>query len=506
MPEKCAETNTGELIADLQLTVEGLSQEVHVLRTVLDEIRDDYRWALRNGHPSKIEETVRGNDDISEAEPTAKPRPKPVEYDEPEDSKLAPQKEELEDTGAEEPEEIETTEPVKSLLANDTQERIDDHELWIKTVRDPASQYSEGLRILQVSGGKATAAYEVSPLPDGSWAIRTSLSYWCGNCEGYHSGWDVYKSRDVCIDQFESRAKQFFLKPLDGEGNETQQHARMEMLKHFETGLFRFVEPEITPQEKSDAENLEPLKSRLLEYLSARVGLVNLRDIRSDMGFPEIDNENPLANPVNRALVALQESGNVSVIETNFGEPDFLFQRPLFLRPDRQENFNEKPFYDWPEPEEDRDRLTVDRVGNNGDGGEHRFTVKRGDTVEAFFSKDKQEIGKVVGISHANREVRVSFQAITNGRLTEGTWFAIGSIYPALEPISAENNFVPLSDVIEQVNQANMPQEKEFTEADRVPPSSQDSPSRDSVDVLLGDFPGRDMESLTDNHRTYYSR
>ena len=60
MPEKCAETNTGELIADLQQTVEELSQEVHVLRTVLDEIRDDYRWALRNGHPSKIEETVRG--------------------------------------------------------------------------------------------------------------------------------------------------------------------------------------------------------------------------------------------------------------------------------------------------------------------------------------------------------------------------------------------------------------------------------------------------------------
>ena len=88
---------------------------------------------------------------------------------------------------------------------------------------------------------------------------------------------------------------------------------------------------------------------------------------------------------MNRALVDLQSDGNVSVIETDFGEPSFLFLKPLYLRPDRQNNFDGIPFYDWPEAEEDRDTLTVDRVGENGDGGEHRFTVKRGDTVEAFF-------------------------------------------------------------------------------------------------------------------------
>ena len=62
------------------------------------------------------------------------------------------------------------------------------------------------------------------------------------------------------------------------------------------------------------------------------------------------------------------------------------------------------------------------------------------------------------------------FSAITNGRESEGTWFAIGSIYPALEPAFNDNDSsVPLSDIIEEANQTNTPQEEEFTEADRVP-------------------------------------
>ncbi len=523
------ETNTGELIENLQQTVEELSQEVHVLRNVLDEIREDFSWALRNGHPTPehelqhpilkkmaldpsatdwqnrleiVTESVGSHEASKNTVPTALP----VVLDQPEsrkDPEFDPQEEELGDAEAEKKEEIETTKSVTSLLAHNTQERIDDHEQWIKTVRDSAYKNSEGLRKLQASDGKATAEYQVSPLPNGKWAVRTSLSYWCGNCEGYHSGWDVYESRDVCIDQFESRAKQFFQKAIDGEGNETQQHARKEILKHFETGLFGFVEPDIVQEEAKwndisenkiiDDEVLQPLKHRILEYLSANVGSVSLGDIRSDIGFPEIDADDPLANPVNCALVALERAGNVSVIESDFGEPSFLFQKPLYLRPDRQENFDGSPFYDWPEAEEDRDTLTVDRVGNNGDGGEHRFTAKRGDTVEAFFSKDKQEIGKVVGISHVNREVRVAFR-----EGTEGTWFAISSIYPALERVPDEDNSVPLSDVIEKVNSQNTPQEKEWSEADRVPSSNQDS-----ADVLLRDSPGRGMESLTDNQRLY---
>ena len=63
----------------------------------------------------------------------------------------------------------------------------------------------------------------------------------------------------------------------------------------------------------------------------------------------------------------------------------FLFQKPLYLRPDRQENFGGIPSYDWPDTEEDRDTLTVDRVGDNGDGGEHRFYGQTWRHGRSFF-------------------------------------------------------------------------------------------------------------------------
>jgi len=156
--------------------------------------------------------------------------------------------------------------------------------------------------------------------------MRLSLSYWCGDCEGYHSGWDVYNSREACIDQFENRAKKFFQKQIDHGGNETQRIARKEMLKHFEGSLFGFVEPDVVHEEDEPVGIDDPiLQSRILEYLTANVGSVKLsdirHDIRHDIGFPEIDSDDPLANPVNRALVALERAGNVSVIENDFGEP-----------------------------------------------------------------------------------------------------------------------------------------------------------------------------------------
>ncbi|WP_298865083.1 hypothetical protein [uncultured Gimesia sp.] len=471
--EKNDHTPFGESIDELQQTVEELSQEVRVLRDVLDEIREDFSWALRNGHSESIEEAVADNIIDSEHEPTEK-------Y-----------------VKQSEPEEVSIEEPVTSLLANNTEGRINEHEEWVKIVRDPAQKNSEGLRKLQADNGKATAEYEVAPLPDGGYAIRITLSYHCGDTQGTAIPWSEYDSREACINQFESRAKQFFQKPIDNGGNEAQQVARKEMLKHFEDSLFGFVEPDVSEEERVVTENVDDeklvqLKHRILEYLSANVVSVKLSDIRNDMGFSEIDSADPLANPVNHALVALEKAGNVSVIETDFGEPSFLFQRPLYLRPDRQNNFSGLPFYEWPEPEEGRDALTVDRVGSNGDGGEHRFTVKRGDTVEAFFSKDKQKIGKVVGLSHANREVGVAFR-----EGTEGIWFAIGSIYPALEPASDED-LIPLSDVIEKANDQNTPQEKEWSEADRV-----SSSNKKSADVFVPDSHSKGVKSLTDNHRSY---
>ena len=62
------------------------------------------------------------------------------------------------------------------------------------------------------------------------------------------------------------------------------------------------------------------------------------------------------------------------------------------------------------------------------DGGPHRLTMIRGETVIVFFSRDKTETGTVAGISHARQEVRVRFR---DG--IDGQWFPVGAIYPAVD-------------------------------------------------------------------------
>jgi hypothetical protein len=51
-----------------------------------------------------------------------------------------------------------------------------------------------------------------------------------------------------------------------------------------------------------------------------------------------------------------------------------------------------------------------------------------------FFSRDKLEIGEVVGISKANRQVSVRFSGANNG-----IWFDVGQIYPAVQQVVPEN-------------------------------------------------------------------
>lgn len=106
--------------------------------------------------------------------------------------------------------------------------------------------------------------------------------------------------------------------------------------------------------------------------------------------------------------------------------------RQLLTNPDRQITFAGASHYDWPEPDHDRDTITVDRLRDDIDGPTHRFVIKRGDFVEVFFNKDKVDYGSVVGISHARSEVRVLFDGAS-----EGVWFAAACIYPAVPERSA---------------------------------------------------------------------
>lgn len=125
-------------------------------------------------------------------------------------------------------------------------------------------------------------------------------------------------------------------------------------------------------------------------------------------------------------------------------------QQTDFVRNDRQITYpNAVTHYDWPPAKElhDRDTISVERVSDNNGNVPHRFIIKRGDTVNAYFSNKKIETGKVTGISHARKEVRVSF-----GNDSKGIWFSAGAIYPAPEPEPTPTNKVPLSKIIEKVN------------------------------------------------------
>lgn len=142
-------------------------------------------------------------------------------------------------------------------------------------------------------------------------------------------------------------------------------------------------------------------------------------------------------------------------------------QAPPLVRPDRQLTYDGLDSWSWPDPTplHDHDTITVDRIRDDIDGPSHRFLIQRGDMVEAFFSKDRLETGEVVGISHANQEVRVRFD-----EGTDGIWFPKGCIYPIAHqetrPTVRGRRF---SEVIAEVNSRNG---DGLTEADRILPAT----------------------------------
>ena len=141
----------------------------------------------------------------------------------------------------------------------------------------------------------------------------------------------------------------------------------------------------------------------------------------------------------------------------------------LPIRPDRQVVYPDAvSHYDWPSAEElhDRDTITVDRViDSERDGPAHRFVIKRGDTVNTFLSSSGFLTGTVVGISHAENQVRVSH----NGDPAKGQWWNVGSVYPAKEPKPVSvPNAAPLSEVVSLLNDKHEP-EGGWTDAEKVP-------------------------------------
>ena len=136
-------------------------------------------------------------------------------------------------------------EPVSSLFAGNLEERIKEYEEWVKTVRDPACNKSEGERVLKASSGKATASYEMASLPDGRYAIRYRCEYNCGNYSGVGHPWSAEETRQKCLELFLDTAKKHFSQEQnDLSSNDIQKQARKEMLGLLKGGLFGFMEPE----------------------------------------------------------------------------------------------------------------------------------------------------------------------------------------------------------------------------------------------------------------------
>lgn len=136
------------------------------------------------------------------------------------------------------------------LDAQDTEalsddDRLDSFHEWARTVRDPARQASEGIRRLITANRKASAEYEIAPLPDQRYALHFRLSYHSGTMSGHGSPWEAYENREGCVDAFLAAAQRHFGREI----NEhdicvSQQEARRQMMVLLKGGLFGFVEPE----------------------------------------------------------------------------------------------------------------------------------------------------------------------------------------------------------------------------------------------------------------------
>lgn len=114
-------------------------------------------------------------------------------------------------------------------------------------------------------------------------------------------------------------------------------------------------------------------------------------------------------------------------IETGVAETHLAAEQ-LFVRPERQFDYGGISYSQWPEPEVNRDSITVDRVRPDIDGPPHRFAIHRHDYVEVFVDKDELHYGRVIGISNARQQVRIHIEGDDNA-----VWFDTACVYPAVQ-------------------------------------------------------------------------
>ena len=119
-----------------------------------------------------------------------------------------------------------------------------EHELWVRDIRDPAEENTEGSRTVRVDG--AEAEYEIAQRPSGTWSMTSYVRYKGGNCHGSSLPWTQFETREDCLQCFLKRARQHFgdeLHPADSCVTAQQKEARRKMVAELQDGLFGFVEP-----------------------------------------------------------------------------------------------------------------------------------------------------------------------------------------------------------------------------------------------------------------------
>jgi hypothetical protein len=141
-------------------------------------------------------------------------------------------------------------------LSPELQKLHDSFRRWIREVRDPANESSEGVRRLTTHSNAASAEYEIARLSSGRYALQTSVSYHTDDCSGVDCPWEEIGTRDECVAEFLRRAKAHFCgDSVSGaphnDSTSIREQARLAMLALLSgDGLFGFLEPEVD-QERS---------------------------------------------------------------------------------------------------------------------------------------------------------------------------------------------------------------------------------------------------------------
>lgn len=129
------------------------------------------------------------------------------------------------------------TEPLPD--GSDENDRHREFDIWVKTVRDPATASAERVRRLVSRDGHAMAQYQIADLGNERWAIHWQMET---RNAGQASPWCVFPKRIDCVTEFFQKAHHFF-SVQKASSSEKRSVKQMSELLHQSNSLFGLLEP-----------------------------------------------------------------------------------------------------------------------------------------------------------------------------------------------------------------------------------------------------------------------